>query len=78
MRLRARFPQLKIVVGRWGLKSSVENDREQLQSAGADYVAFSMSETRSQILSLLAIVATQQLPPKQRSETDVERVKQPA
>ena len=33
-RLRARFPGVKIVVGRWGLKGDAEQNREQLREAG--------------------------------------------
>lgn len=53
IRLRARFPQLKIVVGRWGLKGNVEKNSERLLSAGADKFGTSLAETRDQILSLL-------------------------
>jgi predicted PurR-regulated permease PerM len=53
MRLRARFPQLKIVVGRWGLRGNVEKNSERLLSAGADKFGTTLAETRDQILSLL-------------------------
>jgi hypothetical protein len=77
MRLRARFPQLKIAVGRWGLKNPQEQNREQLQAAGADYVAFSLAETRKQIQALVPVAATQKLQESQPREP-AERVKQPA
>jgi hypothetical protein len=48
------------VVGRWGLKSPLDKNREQLAAAGADYVGFSLGETRNQILSLLPVIAAQE------------------
>lgn len=56
-KLRARFPKVKIVVGRWGLTSNVEANREQLQDAGADLTATTILETRNQLTSLLSILA---------------------
>ena len=55
-KLRARFPEVKIIVGRWGLTGGVEANREQLQDAGADLTATTMLETRSQLNSLLPIL----------------------
>jgi hypothetical protein len=55
-KLRTRFPEVKINVGRWGLTSGVEANREQLQDAGADLTATTMLETRSQLNSLLPIL----------------------
>ena len=48
-RLRARSPDLKIVVGRWGLKDNVEINRLQLQDAGADRMVTNLLETRKQL-----------------------------
>ncbi len=48
-RLRAPFPGVKIVVGRWGLKANVDSHREQLEEAGADLMATTLIETRDQI-----------------------------
>jgi predicted PurR-regulated permease PerM len=59
-KLRARFPEVKIVVGRWGLTGNVEADREQLQDAGADLTATTMLETRCQLSSLLPILTQEQ------------------
>jgi predicted PurR-regulated permease PerM len=59
-KLRARFPEVKIVVGRWGLTGGVETNREQLQDAGADLIATTLLETRSQLSSLLPILSQQQ------------------
>lgn len=59
-KLRARFPKVKIVVGRWGLTGNVETNREQLQDAGADLMGTTVLETRSQLNSLLPILTQQQ------------------
>ena len=59
-KLRARFPEVKIIVGRWGLTGGVEANREQLQDAGADLTATTMLETRSQLNSLLPILTQEQ------------------
>jgi hypothetical protein len=46
-RLRTRFPEVKIVVGRWGAKD--QGEQEQLLAAGADAVGATLRETRDQI-----------------------------
>lgn len=51
-RLRARFPNLKIVVGRWGVGSE---DSNTILLAGADKVGTTMIETRDQIIQLCQI-----------------------
>ena len=63
-KLRARFPEVKIVVGRWGLTDDVEANREQLQDAGADLTATTMLETRSQLNSLLPILTQNRESPR--------------
>lgn len=59
VRLRTRFPDLKIVVGRWGLNQDVDQKRTQLLNAGADAFGVTFEETRRQIKSLahLAVAA---------------------
>jgi len=59
-RLRARFPGVKIVVGRWGLKGDVEPNREQLREAGADLVATTLADTRDQLNTWLPILSGEQ------------------
>ena len=49
-RLRARFPNLKIAVGRWGIGGS--EDSNSIVLAGADKVGTTMIETREQIIQL--------------------------
>jgi hypothetical protein len=48
-RLRARFPDLKIAVGRWGTGSE---DSNSILLAGADKVATTIIETREQMIQL--------------------------
>ena len=51
-RLRARFPNLKIAVGRWGIGSE---DSNSILLAGADKVGTTMIETREQMIQLCQI-----------------------
>jgi hypothetical protein len=51
-RLRARFPNLKIAVGQWGMGSE---DRNSILLAGADRVGTTMIETREQMFQLCQI-----------------------
>jgi hypothetical protein len=51
-RLRGRFPDLKIVVGRWGVRGETEELRRSLLSGGADRVATSLLQARDDIMSL--------------------------
>jgi predicted PurR-regulated permease PerM len=45
MRLRSQFPELKIVVGRWGLHDEEERERQILLEAGADHVETTALDT---------------------------------
>jgi predicted PurR-regulated permease PerM len=49
-KLRARHPDLKIIVGRWGLADNVEANRKQLEEAGANLMGTSLLETRKQLI----------------------------
>ena len=51
-RLRARFPNLKIAVGQWGMGSE---DRNSILLAGADRVGTTLIETREQMIQLCQI-----------------------
>jgi predicted PurR-regulated permease PerM len=53
-RLRARFPNLKIAVGRWGMGSE---DSSNILLAGADKVGATMIEAREQMIQLCQISA---------------------
>ena len=49
-RLRARQPDIKILVGRWGGADAKANDRESLIAAGADDVGLTLAQSRDQLL----------------------------
>jgi hypothetical protein len=51
-RLRSRFPNLKIAVGRWGIGSE---DSSSILLAGADTVGITMIETREQVIQMCQI-----------------------
>jgi hypothetical protein len=61
-RLRSRYRTLKIVVGRWGLKSNVERNREQLLTAGADHFATSLHDSCTQLVQLGHFLSSQRGP----------------
>jgi predicted PurR-regulated permease PerM len=54
-RLRGRFPDLKIIVGRWGSRS--DNNGESLIAAGADKIGTTLAETRDHIIQLSQITS---------------------
>ena len=58
IRLKARFPDLKILVGRWGLTDNLEKNREQLLSAGVYEVGMTLEETRNQVMTLVQVLAS--------------------
>jgi predicted PurR-regulated permease PerM len=45
-RLRAKLPTARILIGRWGLTSNLEQNQEQLREAGADEVDATLLATR--------------------------------
>ncbi|HEX6080389.1 MAG TPA: AI-2E family transporter, partial [Methylomirabilota bacterium] len=62
-RLRARFSDLRIIVGRWGLRESAAQVRRQLEAAGADYVGLSLVETREHLQRVHALEPPTFAPP---------------
>jgi predicted PurR-regulated permease PerM len=56
-RLRQRLADVKIVVGRWGLRAGVEQNVEQLHEAGADLVDTTLLETRHHLTAWLPVLA---------------------
>jgi len=54
-RLRARFPDLKMIVGRWG-EMAGEGERASLREAGADAVASTFAHSRDQLLERVHLV----------------------
>jgi predicted PurR-regulated permease PerM len=57
-RLRARFPDLKIVVGRWGFRENTDETLAHLRADGIDYVGTSLCETRDEVMRLVQQVAS--------------------
>jgi predicted PurR-regulated permease PerM len=55
-RLRAQCPDVKLVVGRWGLKRNVEENRRRLDSAGADYVDTTVLGVRNHLQGWLPVL----------------------
>jgi predicted PurR-regulated permease PerM len=51
-RLRNRFPDLKIIVGRWGVRDESADAQRSLLSGGADRVATSLLQARDEIINL--------------------------
>lgn len=51
-RLRARFADLEIVVGRWGETTAASPDAERLVTLGASQVVFTLADLRDRILGL--------------------------
>jgi predicted PurR-regulated permease PerM len=66
-RLRARFPDLRILVGRWGLRDNVALVRRQLEGAGADLVSTSLMESRQHLQEVYGLE-----PPTLRSPAEIE------
>ena len=54
-RLRARFPDVRIAVGRWGCKDELAEDPAPLLAAGAERVATTLAASREQIEELLPL-----------------------
>ena len=52
-RLRSHFPDLTILVGRWGQQDDLEQVRQRLKAAGASDVGVTLLESRVQVLPLL-------------------------
>jgi predicted PurR-regulated permease PerM len=57
-RLRARFPALRILVGRWGSQGVTDGIRHLMRAAGADQVGTTLVETREQIQELSHLEST--------------------
>jgi predicted PurR-regulated permease PerM len=72
-RLRARFPSLKLVVGRWGLSRGLESNRERLRSVGVHHVSATLSDTLRQLRSLLPSLLWEQSRDQARSSAPEEK-----
>jgi hypothetical protein len=56
-RLRSRFPDMTILVGRWGVKENVDQVRARLTSAGATQVGTTLGESRGQLVPTVQALA---------------------
>jgi hypothetical protein len=65
-RLRARFPNVTILVGRWG-QAPAETDTHRLTEAGADHVATSLQETCQQLQVQRPLLAARRKPPERQA-----------
>ena len=54
-RLRARFPDLRILVARWGLRDNGNIARRQIEAAGADLVSTSLPESRQHLQQIYGL-----------------------
>jgi hypothetical protein len=57
MRLRARYPELKILVGRWGYTGDIDKTREQFLDVGATQFGATLEETCGQIAAWRLLLA---------------------
>ena len=48
-RLRAAFPELRILVGRWGPPALADDSTQTLRDAGANHVASTLAQTREYV-----------------------------
>jgi hypothetical protein len=49
---------VKIAVGRWGEKENFERVEKRLKASGADFVALTLADTRTEVVPLLQVAAT--------------------
>ncbi len=73
-RLRSQCPELKIVVGRWGLHDEMDADRQHLLAAGADRVETTVLDTQrtlAQVGNTLGRPAAE-LPPAPAPELELD------
>jgi hypothetical protein len=61
-RIRARCPEVKILVGRWGFSGNPETTRATLTSAGADRIASTLAEARDHLTQLIHLDRTEANP----------------
>ncbi|MGH7391014.1 MAG: AI-2E family transporter [Candidatus Rokuibacteriota bacterium] len=63
-RLRARFPELRILVGRWGGRRFQDEHLDALSTAGADDVAQALLGTRDALLTLAPLAPSRSAEPE--------------
>jgi len=63
-RIRQQAPGVKILVGRWGERDNKERTEKRLLAAGADQVAWTLNDSRAQIVPLLQVVSANEAKPE--------------
>jgi predicted PurR-regulated permease PerM len=63
-RIRQQAPGVKILVGRWGDSENKERTEKRLLAAGADQVAWTLSDSRAQMLPLLQVASANEAKPE--------------
>ncbi|HSE06154.1 MAG TPA: AI-2E family transporter [Methylomirabilota bacterium] len=74
-RLRARFPDLRIVVGRWGLRDHADVVRRHLEVAGASHVGTTLVETRAHLQTVYGL---EPVAPRAEVRAGLDRASRPA
>ena len=62
VKIRARFPQLKIVIGLWGMTQSVTDATRRLRDSGADEVVTTLADAVVQLGKYVPTLAEQMIP----------------
>jgi hypothetical protein len=62
VKLRARFPQLKIVIGLWGMTQGVTDATKRLRDSGADEVVTTLGDAVVQLAKYVPTLAEQMIP----------------
>jgi len=63
-RIKAQCPKVKVAVGRWGEKENLERVEKRLKASGADLVATTLADTRTQVVPLLQVTAAAEPTPE--------------
>jgi predicted PurR-regulated permease PerM len=77
-RLRTRFPDLKILVGRWGLAAGPAEAGGALLAAGADAVATTLAESLEQIAAFVPLLSNRPTVPASAGVPEVASTAAPA
>ena len=62
VKIRARFPQLKIVIGLWGMTQGVTDATRRLRDSGADEVVTTLADAVVQLAKYAPTLAEQMIP----------------
>lgn len=63
-RLRQQAPSTKILIGRWGETENAQRVEKRLLAAGADRVAWTLRDSRAQLVPLLQVETANVAPPE--------------